>query len=270
VPGKCKILLEAYLTHNYKSARAEEFAKHGFSRRLQTLVRCITNTFEILPPDRDDLPSSQERSNAEINIQAFVFNAFGCVDNLAWIWVTERNVTQNDGSTIPNNWVGLTKGNRLVRCSLSPEFRKYLKSLDQWFSHLENFRHALAHRIPLYIPPYVILKSDEAAYKELEGRMMKAATHLEYDRLSNKQKALAKFRPCMMHSFGESARPVVLHPQLLADVKTIEELGWKMLEELNRPPAPISTTTGPIVWWRWLRLLLRRVCQKFARRSLLG
>jgi hypothetical protein len=257
MPGRCRALRDAYLTYNYTNDRAREFAIHGFSRRLQMLVHCVTRTFEILPPDLEAPPTSQDRSNAEVNIQAFVFNALGCIDNLAWIWVSERNVTQDDGSTIPNTWVGLTKRNRLVRSSLSPAFRKYLTSREQWFGHLENFRHALAHRIPLYIPPYVILNSDEAAYKELEGRMMRATTRLEYDRLSSEQKALAKFRPCMMHSFGESARPIVFHPQLLADLKTIDELGWKMLEELRRAPTPISSATGFIGRWRWLGLWRR-------------
>jgi len=34
------------------------------------------------------------------------------------------------------------------------------------FVHIAELRHALAHRIPLYIPPYVIQAADEAAYKD--------------------------------------------------------------------------------------------------------
>ncbi len=39
--------------------------------------------------------------------------------------------------------------------------------------------------------------------------------------------------PLMAHSFHEKARPVYFHGQLLADYATIEELGQKMLEELE-------------------------------------
>ena len=115
VSAKYNRLLEAYLTRNYNDARAQEYAHHGFSRRLKILVRCIDKIFEILPPDRTNLPTSEELSDATINLQAFVFNVFGSVDNLAWIWVAEKNLTKDDGSPIPNGWVGLSEKNKLVR-----------------------------------------------------------------------------------------------------------------------------------------------------------
>ena len=62
-------------------------------------------------------------------------------------------------------------GNRGYRESFSAEFQAYLQELDAWFGQLENFRHALAHRIPLYIPPYIIDPKNEQAYRELEAGM---------------------------------------------------------------------------------------------------
>ncbi len=55
-----------------------------------------------------------------------------------------------------------------------------------------------------------------------------------YERLSAEQKALAVFNPVMTHSFLEDADFVVFHPQLWTDFSTIEELGQRMLEELDR------------------------------------
>ena len=237
VSGKHDRLLEGYLKRTYNDPRAREYARHGFSRRLQTLVRCIDKTFEILPPDRVALPTSEELTDTNINLQAFVFNVFGSVDNLAWIWVAEKNLTKNDGSPIPNERVGLRKKNKLVRDSFSPEFQEYLNGLDDWFDHQENFRHALAHRIPLYVPPYVITDDKEAAYRDFEDRKTDALNRgalEDYDRLSAEQDALGVFMPVMTHSFEEDAKPVVFHRQILADFNTIEELGRKMLEELDR------------------------------------
>jgi hypothetical protein len=57
----------------------------------------------------------------------------------------------------------------------------------------------------------------------------------EHERLSAEQMGLTKFRPWMQHSFEEKARPIVLHPQLLADFSTIDGLGWKLLGELDQP-----------------------------------
>jgi hypothetical protein len=146
-------LRERYLIRNYWNDRAKEHALHGFARRLGTLVRCIDRVFEILPPDREDIPSRDEVVDATINIQAFVLNIFGCLDNLAWIWVCETDVRSKDGSELAPEEIGLGKGNKQVRRSFLPPFRSYLDSLESWFTHIKEFRDALAHRIPLYIPP---------------------------------------------------------------------------------------------------------------------
>lgn len=230
-------LSNAYVYRSYNNARAREFATNGFSRRLKLLIRCIENIFEIVPPDRDDLPSSEELSDVNINLHAFIINVFGCVDNLAWIWVCENNLKKEDGSPIPNEWVGLRSKNTRVRKSFSPNFLGYLDGLVKWFDNLENFRHALAHRIPLYVPPYVITVDKEVAYGNLETLKTEALNRLafeDYDRLSTEQDALGVFRPFMTHSFVEDAKKVVFHAQIIADFNTIDELGRKMLEELDR------------------------------------
>ena len=237
VPVKYQCLLLACAARNYNDPQAHEYATHGFSRRLKTLVRCIENVFEILPPDRIELPTKDELSDAAINIQAFVFNVFGCADNLAWVWVREKCLVQNNGSPIPKRWVGLRKKNEFVRRSFSQDFQEYLKGLDVWFENLENFRHALAHRIPLYIPPYIVSDDKMADYRQLEDSMAEASKRQDfakYDLLSAEQEALGVFNPVMTHSFEEKSKVVVFHAQLLADFNTIEELGRKVFEELRR------------------------------------
>jgi len=70
-----------------------------------------------LPAGLTELPTGDILANATINIQAFVFNVFGSVGNLAWIWVREKRVTKEDGSPLPDKWVGLGKKNKSVRRS---------------------------------------------------------------------------------------------------------------------------------------------------------
>ncbi len=146
-------LRERYFIRNYGNDRAKEHAVHGFARRLGTLVRCIDRVFEILPPDREDIPRRVEVVDATINIQAFVLNIFGCLDNLAWIWVREKDVRSKDGSELAPEWIGLSKRNKQVRRSFLPPFRSYLDSLEPWFTHIKEFRDALAHRIPTVHSP---------------------------------------------------------------------------------------------------------------------
>lgn len=237
VNSKYRELLMGYVTRTFRNSRAQEHATQGFLRRLTLLVRCIDKVFEILPPDRTTPPTSDELSDAVINIQAFVLNVFGSIDNLAWIWVCEKGLTKKDGSPIPPSLVGLSHKNEIVRGSFSIEFQDFLKGLNDWFEHQENYRHALAHRIPLYIPPYTVSKDKEAVYNELTRRKIDAMKRLdiaEYDRLTAEQDAIGAFGPMIMHSFEEAARPVAFHPQMLSDFNTIVALGQKMLEELNR------------------------------------
>lgn len=243
VAGKYQQLLMAYVKRDYKDCRACEYARHGFSRRLKTLVRCVNNVFAILPPDQNVLPTSEALSDATISLQAFVFNVFGSLDNLAWIWVHEKPLTK-DGKAVPKAWVGLGTHNTFIRKSFSQEFQEYLTGLDGWFDYLRDFRNALAHRIPIYIPPNVVRVGDkEAAYRQLEERMMEALRRSDFaahDRLEVEQMALGEFMPHMTHSIEEKAKPHLFHAQLLADFNTIEEVGKKILKELDREQAIVA------------------------------
>jgi hypothetical protein len=83
----------------------------------------------------------------------------------------------------------------------------------------------------------VIATKDEAAYREFDRKMSEAIKRhdfAEYDRLSMEQLKPGKFRPWVQHSFEEGATPIVFHAQMLADFKTVDEIGRKMLEELDR------------------------------------
>jgi hypothetical protein len=119
-------LLFKYAALPLTNRRAREFAVHGVCRRLRLIVRCIDNVFSIVPPNREGIPTASEISDLTINIQAFLVNVFGCIDNLAWIWVQEKGLTKEDGSPLPNNLIGLASKNKLVRESFAPshiEFR---------------------------------------------------------------------------------------------------------------------------------------------------
>lgn len=236
VPAKQAALQERYLRHAFAEERAKEFAHHGFVRRLKTLARCIENVFALIPPECIEPVDREIRNDAEINIQASVFNVFAAADNLAWIWVVEKRVRRADGTELPEAWVGLRRGNRTVRSALPVGLRTTIERFDNWFDVVDNYRHALAHRIPLYIPPYNVDPANEAAYTQLEMRKNLALAEgnlADHDRARAEQRRMEFFRPWMLHSFGEGARPLVFHPQILANFNTIEELGRELLDALE-------------------------------------
>jgi hypothetical protein len=236
IDSKTNRLLLRYVGHSFSDMKAKEYAHHGFARRIQTLARCIENVFKMIPPDAREIPSKAILYDAQINTQSAIGNTYGCVDNLAWVWVHER------GIAVERKEVGLRAHHRKVRNSFSAEFRSYLESLDKWFAYLVEYRDAFAHRIPLYIPPGGVLKKDRDAAQELENRKAAALNAFdphEYERLNTEQMKLFVFQPLICHSYSEMVAPCAFHPLLIVDFLTVEELGEKMLAELGKPILPL-------------------------------
>ena len=229
-------LMSSYTFHEFSNDRAREFARHGFSRRLRLMTRCMVNVFEGLPPEITVNPDPDKIHDATISLQAFTFNTFGCVDNLAHIWVHEREVTKEDGNPLPDSWVGFGVNNKVVRRSLPKRFIDYLTEIEPWFKHLENFRHALAHRIPLYIPPGVVSDENAREYREMDTHIQDAERRGDYaeaERLSDKKNGLTSFVPIATHSFWENASKVRFHFQMLSDFNTVEEIAQTLFQEFD-------------------------------------
>ena len=232
-------LMSACLSLTTQNARSREYILHGFLRRLGTLQRCIQNVYSIYPPERSDIPSRDECVDLAINLQSFVFNVFGCIDDLAWVWATERQLATEAGE--PLRPIEMSFNKKLLRKTLPVEFRDYLDSLRDWFSYMEDFRHALAHRIPLYVPPYTVAPPDVERHDELEKQKscaMRRRDFDEYERLDAEQLKLGRFTPAMTHSQSEARGSVAFHAQVLADWNTVAEIASRFLTQLNRLPAP--------------------------------
>jgi hypothetical protein len=206
------VLRENMCLRTYKTERGDEFAKHGFCRRLDTLVRSIDCVYELLPPDREEIPKRDVVVDAAIAIQAFTMNAFGCLDNIAWVLVYEKGIKGKGGKELERLEVGLGKKN--VRDSLSKEFHAFLDGKQDWFGNLINFRDSLAHRIPLYIPPYVVPKPNIPKYNELEKAKWQEPAKsdpVEYEKVKVAQLALCQFVPGMTHSIFEQSPQIEFH-----------------------------------------------------------
>lgn len=235
-PRRAQAVAEIYLNRQYISEAAKEYAHHGVARRISTLARCIAQICRHIPPELDEVPDRDVRIDATIFIQTFVFNAFGVLDNLAFVWVNEKNVLGRNGRPLPNGRVGLTADKDQVRQSFSAPMRAYLQQRDPWFSYLEGFRHSLGHRIPLYIPPHVVDPADVPQYQALEASIHEALRNCDveaYQALKVEQAALARFRPWMKHSLTDPTPPVIFHSQVLSDFATIEEMCLRIRDELD-------------------------------------
>ena len=233
-------LLLKYCEFNYTFDKAREYALHGLLRRVCTLNRCIHNIFSSCPPEQVKRIDDEKAMNLTINLQSFILNIFGCLDNIAWIWNYECNLN------FLKNKIGLTPQYKELRETFSSNFQDYLnrKTFDDWIQkYLKDYRDTLAHRIPLYIIPFTLTQEEAKHYQELEKQKWKSTDPASLSIIDEQQSLLGRFMPLMRHSFSESPEgEIFFHPQVLADWSTIIELADKFFIELqNKKLSPTIT-----------------------------
>lgn len=231
-------LTAAFVEREFQTEIGREHAAHGVARRLALLYCCLERVFALIPPELERSPERAVRLEATVFIQSFVFNAFGLLDNLAHIWVAERDVRGENGRPLPSRWIGLRSENLAVRDSLSCDARAELANFDVWFDNLTAFRDHLAHRIPLYVIPFIVSPPDAAEHARLSAELwevIRGGDLAQVAQIKERRQRLEHFRPWMQHSINDRAPPVVFHPQMLADFVTVEKIASLILRELDRP-----------------------------------
>ncbi len=208
------------------NARAQEYMLHGVTRRLKLLRRCLFNVFRLFPPASKAPISSDALDELQINLHAFVINLYGLFENLAWSFVLRHDLELKIGD---RKKVGLFLTS--TQKYLPQKLKDYLTSpvIVAWHAkYLKNYRDALAHRIPLYIPPAAFTPEEGERYTELELEKVGCIRGHDWDRLEHiykEQSSLGSACPAFLHSFSDDAQlsPIYLHPQMLCDAKTVLE-----------------------------------------------
>ena len=229
-------LAAVYAAENFRDETARTFATHGFPCRRELMVHCMERAMEAFPPRIRWIPSADGILDATVCLQVFVTNVHGCIDNLAHIPVREKGLTGDDGTPLPDSRVGLRPANGAVLDSLSSEFAGRLKELGPWFEYLEDFRHALEHRVPLYVARNSVPEDRLRQYGEIGERILEAEMredHAEADRLTNEQNRLVSFFPVTAQAFGENSGKAVFHFQMASDFSIVEEIARRLLRELD-------------------------------------
>lgn len=211
------------LSGNLKEEKAKEYLLHGVARRLDVIERCIENIYSIFPLERKELLSRDELKDLDINLHAFFVNIFGLLDNLAWVLIHEKRLK------IDKKNVGLYM-NKTQEC-FEEKFRGYLNSdrMKTWHNeYLKNYRDALSHRIPLYVPPKA-LTSEQKNHTELIEKQLNDSIRLRdysaIDNLHDRDEKIGSPCPFFIHSISEEEnRYIVFHAQVITDFKTVEEI----------------------------------------------
>lgn len=199
-------LLERYiiLSPNLK-AEAQEHCNHGICRRLNIIGECIAYFFGEIPPAINKELSIEERSRSSIYLHAFLINICGIIDNMAWLWAFHSNLDKKLDLEKKKRMVGLF--NKDFSDYLPESLLKQVAEYTDWYNFTVHHRHPTAHRIPPYIIPYTISESDSSKRRD--------------------------YTPRYIHSLSSKYGTVYLHPQSLADTKTVLELLETLYKEVN-------------------------------------
>lgn len=211
-----------------KVERAQEYLAHGVCRRLNIIRRCIENIFEIFPSDRKELLAEQERIDLVINLHAFIVNIYGLQDNLAWVYVLEKSLEEK----IKGGRFGVGLFRESTQAHLPSEVCEYLNSGDvkTWHQdYAKNYRDALTHRIPLYVPPSTWTPINEERYKELDRQIYEKVAGRDFEgmqALMDEQDKVGSICAAFLHSFSDAdaCSAIALHPQVIVDAKTVMEI----------------------------------------------
>lgn len=208
-----------------KNEKAKEYLLHGVARRLGVIERCVENIYSIFPLRREELLERDELVDISINLHAFFVNIFGLLDNMAWVAMYEKK----EASSIDRKAVGLYK--RETQSFLDEDFKQYLNSetMKKWHDeYLKNYRDALSHRIPLYVPPKSLTPDQQKQVADIEEKRNKAIKGRDFSLMDDFQKEednIGTPSPFFVHSLAETVNQMVmLHAQVITDFGTVEEI----------------------------------------------
>lgn len=250
-------LISMIVQTNDNTSQLYNFAYYGLLRRVQTLNRCVENIFGVRDFFSEKIPSNKELSDILINLQCFIINLYGALENLAWIYAICSNF---DGDIHSKSF--FAKKKKLLK-TLPKNIRDLFISDGKWLNHIKVIRDLLVHQEPFYIPPYIVKMEHKEKWETLEqekqcierdfiekllemhktrrfSSSIPSIEELENElnkqqkiedtkneiisRINSEQSKYTMFNPVLIVNTS-SKEPLVIqfYPQVLVDIKTLYE-----------------------------------------------
>jgi hypothetical protein len=219
---------------------AREYLHRGVGRRLNVIHLAMSQIYDLFPPSRLQPLPKAALNEVQVYLHAFVINLSGIFDCWAWAFVLRHGLLSSVGG--PRD-VGmfLQKTQRYLPAAL----QSYVATdpIKSWHEkYVKSFRDALAHRIPLYIPPSAYTTDDARRFNELDRQKMdflRAGNADEAHRVMDEQEELGTAALVFMQELTSdpAAKPVLFHPQVNSDAATVVEFGNKFYDHWSATSA---------------------------------
>jgi hypothetical protein len=235
-----------------KNERAREYMLHGVGRRLGLLQRCVDNMFRLFPASRMEKLSDGDLLDLEINLHAFLINTYGVIENIALALAYENDLIAHSRETLNPGSCPVVQVKHMKDVNLfNKEFQSLLnrnlsaylsqESMREWYKqYAKNYRDALAHRIPPYVPPAALNDQQQRRYADLGHELSYERNLQRIEEIQHEQISLGTSNPLFIHSYSESAQALYLHPQLIVDFRTVEEILYQVMANFRREETKAS------------------------------
>lgn len=155
----------------FNSEGVRRHLMEGLVRRLYMLKHCLF-VYKRLPPSGG--PSLPDHAIIELNstINSTYLNFTGALDNAAWALAYDLGLKPglSEDDNKHRRFIHLF-GDSFLRSvgEYDPTIAYELGQFKAWGQDLKQHRDPAAHRIPMFIPPGIVLKQDAVAHRVREA-----------------------------------------------------------------------------------------------------
>ncbi len=238
--AKIAKLISIIAPNNTLQTQLYHFAYHGLLRRIMILNRCVENIFNVRDFYLETVPSDDELSDIIINLQCFIINLYGALENLAWIYAIYINFK---GKNFDISF--FAKQKKLLN-TLPENIKKSFIGDGKWLEYIKKIRDLLAHQEPLYIPPYCVIMEQKDKWQVLEEKKWKIESNFIKELLEISKKRNSSHEPTTVNKIkaelqkldefeiqkneiiskinAEQSQYIIFRPMLVANTNTIDPL----------------------------------------------
>lgn len=217
-----------------KTPNSQEMLAFGFSRRLGILKFCLEEFVKICPLEQNLIIDKNNAAQfLTVLFQAHIFNVYGALDNLAAFYSKTLKL-ELDKHDISIFKITKEKKNKPILFDFIPEdIQNYIiKIKKDWFdNYLKEYRDALSHRIPIYVPRSLKKEDKEKAdllEKEKWDTLKKLASDPDNKRLSSDFDKLRSEQDKLLH-----IEPSPYREQMIVDILTVTDLSNKIFDHID-------------------------------------
>lgn len=211
---------------------AYNFMLYGFCRRSSMLFKSYHNIWSKIPANRQQTLNEDESSSLNGDLNLIYLNIRGCLDNLATCYLYEREhgLLELFRKPLDRNLFN----HKLIKQSKNNNFWEKILTHEAWYNELKHRRDPVAHRMPLYIIPRVLIDDDIEKHHALDKEYLENIELMQIEaaiETNDRMQKCGEFMPIFAHAPDES--PYWIYPTIPEDIGKLIQIYNIVRDELT-------------------------------------